>query len=180
MDFIRKNWSRLSLAFLFLLGGIIAIISWANYADAIALANGLGLYYFIALMTSTFVFFFGMVAVAVLKAVTNSKKAVSFVYMVMGAIPTILLLVFICIANAQAPSLVSFVGVDAMSMFYMLWVPLFVFGLYPLIKGVTRFVEATVVPAKAVVEQPAAQPVVAPAAPAKKAPAKKAAAKKAE
>ena len=180
MDFIRKNWSRLSLAFLFLLGGIIAIVSWANYADVIALANGLGLYYVIALMTSTFVFFFGMVAVTVLKSVTNSKKAVSFVYMVMGAISTILLLVYICIASAQEPSAVTFTGTAAMPLFYTIWVPLFVFGLYPLIKGVTRFVETTVVPAKAVVEQPAAQPVAAPAAPAKKAPAKKAAAKKAE
>ena len=71
-------------------------------------------------------------------------------------------------------------GNGAIISLYQLWVPFLVFGLYPLIKGVTRFIEAETVPAQATVK-PAATPVAetAPAVKATKTPAKKAAPKKA-
>lgn len=160
MDFIRKNWSRLSLAFLYLIGGVIAVIAWVNYANTYSsvLSNLDWLTHFqnIALLVSTIAFFFGMVAITVVKSLQNSKKAVSAIYMVVGGIATLALLVYIIVATCQDADLVVFTGANALNRFYVLWVPFFVFGLHPLIKGITRFIEASAVPAKA-----AATPVVA-------------------
>ena len=178
MDFIRKNWSRLSLALLFLIAGVFAIVAWVT--DSVYLFEYVesGAFFKVAILISTIAFFFGMVAVCLAKSFPNSKKAVSIIYMVMGAVSTIILLVYVCVAANQEPDMVTISGVYSSVIFYMLWVPLFVFGLHPLIKGVTRFVETTTVPAKATVAQPTAEVAAeAPKAPAKKAPAKKAAAK---
>ncbi len=175
MDFIRKNWSRLSLAFLYLIGGVIAVIAWVINAKSIfSSEDWLVQFNSIALLVSTIAFFFGMVAITIVKSL-QSKKAVSVIYMVIGGIATLALLVYIIVASCQNADLVVFAGEEAQIRFYMLWVPFIVFGLHPLIKGVTRFVESTAIPAKApvapvVAEQPA---VETPAEAPKKAPAKK-------
>ena len=92
MDFIRKNWSRLSLAFLFFVGGVIAVIAWIN-SGRINEGDWLDAFYNTALLISTIVFFFGMVSITIVKSMENSKKVVSIIYMVMGSIISLLLLV---------------------------------------------------------------------------------------
>ena len=189
MDFIRKNWSRLSLAFLFFLGGVIAVIAWINNSGRIANADWLNAFYNTVLLISTIVFFFGMVGIAIMKSMQNSKKIVSMLYMSIGGLITLMLLILIIVAGCNQSTLVLVFGNGAVTSFYQLWVPFFVFGMHPLIKGVTRFIEAETVPAKATVK-PAAAPVTetvkaekaaAPkaAAPKATAPAAKPAAKKA-
>ena len=175
MDFIRKNWSRLSLAFLYLIGAVIAVVAWVNNSGTIAGANWVESFYNIALIISTAVFFLGMVAVTFVKSLQNSKKAVSIIYMVIGGVITLLLLVLIIVASLNNSDLVLFFGANAVNSFYTLWVPFIVFGLQPLIKGVTRFVESVNVPAAAPVTPVAAPVAEAPAE--EKAPAKKTAAK---
>ena len=76
MDFIRKNWSRLSLAFLFFIGGVIAVIAWINNTGRIVNADWLNAFYNTALLITTIVFFFGMVGITVTKSNQNSKKIV--------------------------------------------------------------------------------------------------------
>lgn len=164
MDFIRKNWSRLSLAFLFFIGGVIAVVAWINNPSRIADSNWVNAFNNTAVLISTLVFFFGMVGVTIVKSMENSKKVVSVIYMAMGTVVTILLLVLIMVANFNQPSITSFVGEKAVESFYQLWVPFIVFGLYPLIKGATRFIEAESVPAKATVAQPAVEPAKEPVA----------------
>ena len=165
MDFIRKNWSRLSLAFLFLVGGVISVIAWINNPN-LDTKDWMLSFYNTALLISSIVFFFGMVGVTVMKSIPNSKKIVSIVYMSMGGIITVLYLILIAVlgGNDGADYFVFFgdFGVQAL---YNVWVPFLVFGLHPLIKGVTRFIEAETVPAQATV-QPTVQPVTetAPAA----------------
>ncbi|MCM1404462.1 MAG: hypothetical protein NC133_03110 [Prevotella sp.] len=178
MDFIRKNWSRLSLAFLFFIGVVISIIAWVNNSN-FDNVSWFSKFYQTVLLISTIVFFFGMVGVTVMKSIPNSKKIVSIVYMAMGAIVTVLLLVLIIVAgcNSDYTAMVLFYDdIFGLSALYQVWVPFFVFGLYPLIKGVTRFIEAESVPAQVTV-QPTAQPVTETVAEAPKAPAKKAATK---
>ncbi len=177
MDFIRKNWSRLSLAFLFFLGGVIAVIAWINNSSRFADANWLNAFYNTALLISTIVYFFGMVGVTIMKSMQNSKKVVSALYMCIGGLITVLLLVLVVVASCNQADLILIYGRGAITSLYQLWVPFLVFGLYPLIKGVTRFIEAEQVPAQATVK-PAAAPVTATVAE-KKAPAKKATPKKA-
>lgn len=155
MDFIRKNWSRLSIALLFLLGGILGIVAFAN-SGLFKLANdAASTFYYIAMLTSVIVYFFGMVCVMILKSCAG-KKAVSMAYMVMGAIVAILNLVvlFVCINDA---SKISLIGANAVDVFFRFIVVTLVFGFYPLIKGITRFIEAemTPLPAKAAPAQPA-------------------------
>lgn len=174
MDFIRKNWSRLSLALLYFIGGVMAIVAWVNYfAEASSLLDAVHWIYrfeYIAVMIATLVFFFGTVAITIAKSLQNSKKAVSVIYMLMGTISTLILLVFVVLASFQEVDLFLPVGLSAISTFFTIWVPFIVFGLHPLIKGVTRFVEAVNVPAAA----PVAQATPAVEAPAEeKAPAKK-------
>ena len=181
MDFISKNWSRLSLAFLYFIGGVIAVIAWVNIpSDYPFTAIGwLNSFYKIALIISTIVYFFGMVGVTVMKSMQNSKKIVSMLYMCVGGLVTVLLLVMMIVASCNDGDLILIFGNRAVDNFYRLWVPIFVFGLHPLIKGVTRFIEAEMIPAKANV-QPTPAPVAEPVAEeAPKAPAKKAAPKKA-
>lgn len=176
MDFIRKNWSRLSLAFLYFIGGVFAIIAWANFGSRITDGSWLYDFYYISLLISTMVFFFGMVGVTIVKSMQNSKKVVSALYMVVGGIITVLLLVLIIVAGVNDSELASIAGRGAMASFYQLWVPFIVFGLHPLIKGVTRFIEAEMVPAPV---KPAAAPVAETVVAEKKPAAKKAAPKKA-
>ena len=164
MDFIRKNWSRLSLAFIYLIGLVIAVVAWVNNWDYIAETEGTYMFFMLSVFISTIMFFLGMVCVNVVKAICNSKKAVSAIYMVVGSIITVLLVVLIIVAGNQGHELVSFVGDYAVTSLYYLWVPFIVFGLYPLVKGATRFIEASNTPAKAEVAQPAAQPAAKPAA----------------
>lgn len=185
MDFIRKNWSRLSLAFIYLIGLVIAVVAWVNNWDLISGTEGIDMFFMLSVFISTIMFFLGMVCVNVVKAICNSKKAVSAIYMVVGSIITVLLVVLIIVAGNQGHELVSFVGDYAVTSLYYLWVPFIVFGLYPLVKGATRFIEASNTPAKAEVAQPAAQPAAKPVAKpatetvaeAPKAPAKKTASK---
>ncbi|MBO4823181.1 MAG: hypothetical protein J5580_01270 [Clostridia bacterium] len=176
MDFIRKNWSRLSLAFLYFIGGVFAIIAWVNFGSRITDGSWLYDFYYIVLLISTMVFFFGMVGVTIVKSMQNSKKLVSALYMIVGGIITVLLLVLIIVAGVNDSELASIAGRGAMASFYQLWVPFFVFGLHPLIKGVTRFIEAEMVPAQV---KPVAAPVAETVVAEKKPAAKKAAPKKA-
>ena len=162
MDFIRKNWSRLSLAFIYLIGTVIAVVAWVNNWNYIADSEGVAKFFFISMFISTIMFFLGMVCISVVKAVSCSKKAVSAIYMAMGGVISVLLLVFIIVASSQQFELVLFTGNTAVVSLYFLWVPFIVFGLYPLVKGVTRFIEATNVPAK-VAAQPVAQSAAKPA-----------------
>ncbi len=175
MDFIRKNWSRLSLAFLFFLGGVIAVVAWVNNSSDITDVKWLNNFYNIALLISTIVFFFGMVGVTIVKSMENSKKVVSAIYMCVGGLVTVLLLVLIVVAGVNNSDLVLIYGDKALVTLYQLWVPFLVFGLQPLIKGVTRFIEAETVPAQV---KPVAAPVVETVA-AEKPVAQKPAAKKA-
>ena len=174
MDFIRKHWSRLSLAFLYFIGGVIAVVAWINNSNRFAAADWLNAFYKTALLISTIVFFFGMVGVTIMKSMQNSKKIVSILYMCVGGLITVLLLVLVIVASCNDADLVLIYGDGAIATFYQLWVPFIVFGLHPLIKGVTRFIEAEAIPAKANV-QPVAAPATetaqeeAPKAPAKKA-----------
>ena len=167
MDFIRKNWSRLSLAFIYLIGAVIAVVAWVNNWNYIADAEGIEKFFFISMFISTIMFFLGMVCICVVKAVSCSKKAVSAIYIAMGGLISALLMVFIVVASCQQYDMVLFTGDTAVMSLYFLWIPLIVFGLYPLVKGVTRFIEAVNVPAQAAaqpVAQPAAKPVAKPAA----------------
>ena len=175
MDFIRKNWSRLSLAFLFFLGAVIAVVAWVNDSSDITEIGWLNSFYNVALLIATIVFFFGMVGVTIVKSMQNSKKIVSAIYMCAGGLITVLLLVLIVVAGINDTNLILIYGDRAIDHLYQLWVPFLVFGLYPLIKGVTRFIEAETVPAQV---KPAAAPV-AETVVAEKPAAKKAAPKKA-
>lgn len=176
MDFIRKNWSRLSLAFLYLIGGVIAVIAWVNNKAMLSVGGWMERMYFITACVSTIAFFFGMAAIAVVKSLQNSKKAVSVIYMVLGGLVTLMLLTVIVVATCKNVEKIAFTDFFAL---YLVWIPLFVFGLHPLIKGVTRFIEATNVPAKAPAA-PVAQPVAETPAEAPKATAKKTSAKAAK
>lgn len=154
MDFIRKNWSRLSIALLFLLGGILGIVAFAN-SGLFKDADGVTMFYHIASLASVIVYFFGMVCIMILKSCTG-KKAVSLAYMVIGAIVSILNIVvlFVCVDDANK---ISLIGTSAVDVFFKFIVVTLVFGFYPLIKGVTRFIEAEMTPAPAkVAAQPAA------------------------
>ena len=175
MDFIRKNWSRLSLAFFSFIVGVIAVIAWINNSSRFASADWLNAFYNTALLISTIVFFFGMVGVTVMKTMQNSKKIVSALYMCIGGLITVLMLVLIAVASCNQIDLILIYGKGAVTAFYQVWVPFLVFGLHPLIKGATRFIEAEHVPAQAPVKAaaPVAETAVAEKAP--KAPAKKAA-----
>lgn len=170
MDFIRKNWSRLSLALLFLLGGILGIIAMVN-SDTFKmfnLLNGYQRFYAIAMVISAMVYFFGMMVVTILKCVAG-KKMVSATYMIIGGIVTILEVVVLCVCvNAE---LISLSGTNSAEVFFEFIVPLIVFGLYPLVKGTTRFIEAehTPIPAKAAAQPAAAEPAKATAPAPKKA-----------
>ncbi|MCQ2381906.1 MAG: hypothetical protein MJ054_01235 [Clostridia bacterium] len=183
MGFIRKNWSRLSLAFLFFIGAVITVFAWVTNSSDLTNIKWLNDFYNAALLISTIVFFFGMVGVTVVKSLQDSKKVVSTLYMCIGSIVTILLIVLIIVASINESSLVLIYGDNAIVTLYQLWVPFLVFGLYPLIKGVTRFIEAETVPAQATVKPtvaPVTETVVAekaPKAPAKKTTSKKVAAK---
>lgn len=154
MDFIRKHWSRLSLALLFLLGGILGIVAFVS-SDIFTGRDTVTKFFNIALLVSTMLYFFGMACVTVLKTVAG-KKAVSVTYMVFGAIVSILEIVVLCVCMSY-PNLTSLIGANAVNVFFMFIVPTLVFGFFPLIKGITRFIEAeqTPVPAKATA-QPAA------------------------
>lgn len=156
MNFIHNNWSRLSLALIFLLGGILGIVAFANSGMFSLDVDDTTKFFHIALLISTLVYFFGMVCVTVLKAVAG-KKAVSVAYMVMGGIISILNIVVLCVCMNKT-NLISLVqpypyGINALFEFI---VPTLVFGLYPLLKGITRFVEAEHTPAPV---KPAVQPV---------------------
>lgn len=163
MDFIRKNWSRLSIALLFLLGGILGIVAFANSGLFKLPLDAASMFYYIAMLTSVIVYFFGMVCIMILKSCAG-KKAVSLSYMVMGAIVAILNIVvlFVCINDAEK---ISLIGASAVDVFFKFIVVTLVFGFYPLIKGITRFIEAemTPLPVKAAA-QPAAATTAAPAA----------------
>ncbi len=169
MDFIRKNWSRLSLAFLFLLGAVISVIAWINN-PSLDTKNWMISFYNTVLLISSIMFFFGMVGVTVMKSIPNSKKIVSIVYMAMGGIITVLYLVLIIVLGSNdGDKLFVFFGDLGVQALYNVWVPFLVFGLHPLIKGVTRFIEAETVPAQATV-QPVVEtaPAAAPKATARK------------
>ena len=156
---------------------MIAVIAWINYGSRITDGGWVADFYNIALLISTMVFFFGMVGVTVIKTLQNSKKVVSALYMCIGGLITVLLLVLVVVTSCNQTDLILIYGSGAITALYQLWVPFLVFGLYPLIKGVTRFIEAEQVPAQVTVK-PAAAPVTATVAE-KKAPAKKATPKKA-
>ncbi len=169
MDFIRKNWSRLSIALLYLVGGVLAVVAWVNFYSVDASFSAIVNFRMIATLIATLAFFLGMIAIAIVKSVTCSKKAVSLVYMIMGGVATIAMLAYIITASFQDSPL-FFGGIEGLLSFYQIWVPFFVFALHPLVKGVTRFIEMATVPAKAApVEQPAVEAVAEEKAPAKKA-----------
>ena len=174
MDYIRKNWSRLSLALLYFVGGVIAVIAWINNSGHVADKDWLNALYNTIVVIATVLYFFGMVGVTIMKTMQNSKKIVSILYMTIGALISVMMLVLICIASSNQADLILIYGDGAITAFYQLYVPFIVFGLHALIKGVTRFIEAEGIPAKAAVQPvaPVANEVVAeekaPKAPAKK------------
>ncbi len=169
MDFIRKNWSRLSIALLYLVGGVLAVVAWVNFYTVGVSFSAMLNFRLIATLIATFAFFLGMIAIAIVKSVTASKKAVSLVYMLMGGVATIAMLAYIITASFQDSSL-FLGGVAGLESLYQLWIPFIVFALHPLVKGVTRFIEMATVPAKAApVEQPAVEAPAEEKAPAKKA-----------
>ena len=173
MDFIRKNWSRLSLAFIYLVGAVIAVVAWVNNWNVITDNKGIEKFFYLSVFISTIVFFLGMITVNIVKAVSSSKKTVSAIYMVVGGLITVLLVVFIIVAGCQQYSAVLFTGSGALESLYLLWVPFFIFGLYPLVKGTTRFIEGATFPVKAEAAQPVAKPAAETPAEAPKVPAKK-------
>lgn len=122
-------------------------------------ADGITKFSNIVLLISVLLYFFGMVCVLVLKSCAG-KKAVSISYMVMGGIIALLnlALLFVCINDNDK---ISLVGTDAVGVFLRFIVPTLVFGFYPFIKGITRFIEAEMTPAPV---KPAVQPATQPAA----------------
>ena len=145
MEFIKTHWSRLSIALLFLIGGALAIVF---YIDEFAIlgktaaelglteSEATGQKLFVLLpFVSALIYFFGMLAVMIFK--TLGKKCVGTIYSIVGALVTLFYVVTLCMPWAF--------GMDATT-YWMVVVPLLVFGLYPLIKGITKFVEADYAP----------------------------------
>jgi peptidoglycan/LPS O-acetylase OafA/YrhL len=150
MEFIQKHWARLSVALLFLIGGIIAIVSYADYfGDLDGVADW---FPFIAAI----LFFFGSSAVAVLKIF--APKIVGILYGIMGGIVTILFTVILATEDLSGK------GLD---IFWWYIVPLIVFGVQPLVRGLIKFVEGEKVFTPAEVKT-APAPETAPKAAAKK------------
>jgi hypothetical protein len=141
MEFIQKHWARLSMALLFLIGGIIAIIAYADSFDT--LKDTAGWFPFIA----TVLFFFSSCAVALLKVLC--PKSVGFVYGISGGIITILFTVLLAIDNDLG------FGIDT---FWYYIVPLIVFGVQPLVRGLIRFIEGDRPLAVAPAPAPKAEP----------------------
>ena len=150
--------------------GIVAFVN----SDLFTGVSNIQKFYNIALLVSTMLYFFGMACVTTLKAVAG-KKAVSITYMVFGAVISVLEIVVLCVCM-NYPYLTSLVGSNAIAVFFQFIVPTLVFGFYPLIKGITRFIEAEQTPApvktavqpSAAAEQPAAAKKPAAKAPAAK------------
>jgi peptidoglycan/LPS O-acetylase OafA/YrhL len=152
MEFIQKHWARLSVALLFLIGGILAIISYST--DSFDALNGTEDWFpFIAAI----LFFFGSSAVAILKIF--APKIVGLVYGIMGGVITILFTVVLATDNT-----IDDFGVNV---FWYYIVPLLVFGVQPLVRGLIKFVEGdkVFVPAEA---KPAPAPKAEPKPVAKK------------
>ncbi|MDR1917978.1 MAG: hypothetical protein LBQ05_03250 [Christensenellaceae bacterium] len=124
MEFIQKHWARLAMALLFLIGGVIAIVA---YADVFGDLDGVaGWFPFIGAV----LFFFGSSAVALLKVF--APKVVGIVYGTVGGIITILFTVVLAVEDFGG------FGVDT---FWKYVVPLTVFGVQPLVRGLIKFVE---------------------------------------
>ena len=135
MEFIKTHWSRLSIALLFLIGGALAIVCYIA-DNAFAASGAAAMWYVIVPFASAMLYFFGMLTIMILKAMLD-KKCVAWIYIIIG---TLVLLGNITAICAYPLAL----NVDA---FWIVIVPLLVFGLYPLLKGITKFVESGI-PAK--------------------------------
>ena len=136
MEFVKTHWSRLSIALLFLIGGALAIVFYVvsgafDFAAGTTVSVILGT---ILPFISALLYFFGMFAIMLIK--TTNKKCVGILYAIIGGLVTILNIIAICVYTV----------IMGQWGFWSIIVPLLVFGLYPLIKGVTRFVEADVAP----------------------------------
>jgi hypothetical protein len=131
MEFIKKHWSRLSIALLFLVGGILAIVFYA--ADGMFDFTGKETSEVIGAIVpfvSALLFFFGMTAVMLMKIYL--PKYVGIIYGIVGGVITLAYVILICIYPIKTDS----------NNFWIVIVPLIAFGLYPLLKGVTKFVES--------------------------------------
>jgi hypothetical protein len=131
MEFIKTHWSRLSLALLFLLGGIVAIVCYlvGDAFNATAMSTTTDTIGTILPFVSALVFFFGMAAVMLFKAFDKTKY-VGIFYGVIGGLVTLANVIVMCIYNVMS-----------VNGFWTIIVPLIVFGLHPLLKGLTKFVE---------------------------------------
>jgi hypothetical protein len=126
MEFIQKHWARLSVALLFLVGGILAIVTYADYGFD-NLDGTKDWFPFVAAI----LFFFGSSAVGLLKIF--APKIVGLVYGIMGGIITILFTVILA-----ADDTVANLNLDV---FWWYVVPLIVFGVQPLVRGLIKFIE---------------------------------------
>jgi hypothetical protein len=152
MEFIQKHWARLSMALLFLLGAVATISLYASDFDI--MDEAIYWYPFVAAL----LFFIGSAAVGILKIF--APKYVGFVYGTVGGIITILFTVILAVED--------FDGELYIDIYWRYVVPLIVFGIQPLVRGLIKFIEG---------ERPFSSdnPKVAPAPKAEEAPAKKAA-----
>lgn len=129
MEFLRKHWARLSMALLFLLGGVATIaLYWASFADLADASNKMVAW---APFVAAVLFFFGMALVAVLKIC--APKFVGFAYGIIGAVITVLFTVILAVED--------FEGEFQVNVYWMYVVPLIVFGIQPLVRGLIKFIE---------------------------------------
>ncbi len=146
MNFIKENWSRFSMALLYLLGGALGIIMFISYgfADIFEAKNFADAFLILVPVLSFLVYFFGMVALLITKCVA-SKKVSSILYMAIGGFIALLNLVTFVVFSSE----LNLAGAVDFNTLFVYVVPMIVFGFYPLLKGITRFIEAEVVAVKA-------------------------------
>lgn len=134
MGFFQKHWARLSMALLFLLGGIATIVLYASDFDVLEKTIVAWAPFIAAVL-----FFFGMSAVGLLKIF--APKFVGFVYGIIGAVITVLFTVILAVEDFEGELLVN--------IYWWYVVPLIVFGIQPLVRGLIKFIEG---------DRPLAQP----------------------
>jgi hypothetical protein len=126
MEFFQKHWARLSMALLFLLGGAATIVLYVGDFDI--LEGIVGWAPFIAAV----LFFFGMSAVGFLKIF--APKFVGFIYFGIGAAITLLFTIILAVNKFEGELLVN--------IYWWYVVPLIVFGIQPLVRGLIKFIES--------------------------------------
>jgi hypothetical protein len=129
MEFFQKHWARLSMALLFLIGGVATIVLYAQDFDYLADQSNQMVAW--APFIAAVLFFFGMSAVGFLKIF--APKFVGFVYGIIGAVITVLFTIILAVEN--------FGGFYLVDIYWLYVVPLIVFGIQPLVRGLIKFIE---------------------------------------